>query len=105
MREISPRSPLAILLIVFVLGYAGLLFVAPLITIIQSAFGNGVEALLATFRDSSVIHAFQVTLILSIGAVLINALLGLVTAWVLVRQRFSSSKLLDALVDIPFVFS
>ena len=105
MREVSPRSPLAVLLIVIVLGYAALLFVAPLVVIVQSAFGNGIEALLETFRDSSVIHAFQVTFFLSIGAVLINALLGLVTAWVLIRHRFSSSKLLDALVDIPFVFS
>lgn len=105
MREVSPRSPVAILLIAVVILYAAALFVAPLVAMVQGAFARGIEPLLATFRDPKVIHAFQVTLILSFGAVLINALLGLTTAWVLVRHRFRGSKLFDALVDIPFVFS
>jgi len=39
MREISPRSPVAILLIAIVLIYAGILVIAPLIAIVQGAFG------------------------------------------------------------------
>ena len=105
MREIKPRSLGAWLLIGIVLAYAGILFIAPMIAIVQGALADGIEPLLETFRDPSVIHAFQVTFVLSIGAVAINALLGLTTAWVLVRHRFRGRKLFDALVDIPFVFS
>jgi sulfate transport system permease protein len=105
MREISPRSPIAVVLIILVIGYAGLLFIAPLVAMVQGAFARGIEPVLATLRDPSVIHAFQVTLFLSLGAVAINALLGLTTAWVLVRHRFRGNKLFDGLVDIPFVFS
>lgn len=105
MRETESRSIWATLLILIVVIYAGALFVAPLFAMIQGALARGIEPLLETFRDPSVLHAFQVTLILSLGAVMINALLGLTTAWVLVRHRFRGRKLFDALVDIPFVFS
>jgi sulfate transport system permease protein len=105
MREITPRSLGAILLILLVLGYAAVLFIVPMISIVYGALADGIEPVLETFRDPTVIHAFQLTFVLSIGAVAINALLGLTTAWVLVRQRFRGRKLFDALVDIPFVFS
>jgi sulfate transport system permease protein len=105
MHEIKPRSWGAWLLVGIVLAYAGILFLAPMIAIVHGAFANGIEPLLATFRDPRVLHAFQVTILLSLGAVAINALLGLTTAWVLVRHRFRGRKLFDALVDIPFVFS
>src|SRR5690606_24735675 len=58
-----------------------------------------------TFTDPNVIHAFEVTFVLALAATAINAVLGLVTAWVLVRQKFRGRALADALVDIPFVFS
>ncbi len=105
MRETEARSPVAIALIIGVLGYAALLFIAPLLAMINGAFAKGLEPLLATFQDPSVIHAFQVTLLLSFAAVVINTLLGLTTAWVLVRHRFRGRNLFDTLVDIPFVFS
>lgn len=105
MREVNPRSPAAWLLIFIVLAYAFFLFIAPMIAIVQGAFQDGIEPLLETLRDPTVQHAFQLTFVLSLGAVLINTLLGLTTAWVLVRQKFRGRKLFDALVDIPFVFS
>ena len=105
MREIKPRSLGAWLLILIVLGYAAILFIAPMVAIVQGAFQNGIEPFLAVFRDPSLLHAFELTFVLSIGAVLINALLGLTTAWVLVRHNFRGRRLFNALVDIPFVFS
>ena len=38
----------------------------------------------------------------SFAAAVITALLGLVTAWVLVRYPFPGRRLLDAAIDIPF---
>jgi sulfate/thiosulfate transport system permease protein len=105
MREISPRSPLAILLISIVFIYAGILFIAPMIAIVVGALEEGLQPILDTFNDTSVQHAFMLTFVLSTVAVVINAVAGLITAWVLVRQRFNGRKLLDAVVDIPFVFS
>lgn len=38
----------------------------------------------------------------SLVAALVNAVFGLVVAWVLVRYRFPGRRLIDALVDLPF---
>jgi len=105
MREISPRSPLALFLVGIVLAYAGILFIAPVLAILAGALKDGLDPIFKTFADPSLQHAFLVTLVLSVGAVIINAVAGLITAWVLTRQRFTGRKLLDAMVDIPFVFS
>jgi sulfate transport system permease protein len=105
MREISPRSPGAVLLVAIVLGYAGVLFIAPLIGIVGAAFADGLAPIIETLNDPSVQHAFLISFVLSIGSVAVNALLGLIAAWVLTRQRFRGRRFFDAMVDIPFVFS
>ena len=46
--------------------------------------------------------AYALTFGASFAAALVNALLGLLVAWVLVRYRFPLKRLLDALVDLPF---
>jgi sulfate transport system permease protein len=105
MVETKPASLWAYLLIFGVVGYAALLFLAPLVAMVASAFRNGIEPVLATFSSPNVLHAFQVTLLLGAIATIINAIFGLVVAWVLTRHRFRGRNLFDALVDIPFVFS
>jgi sulfate transport system permease protein len=105
MRELNPRSLPALALIFIVLAYAVILLVVPFITIVQGALADGLEPILRTFADPTVQHALQVTFVLSVIGVLISAVFGLITAWVLVRHRFTGRRLFDALVDIPFVFA
>ena len=49
--------------------------------------------------------ALKLTLAISGIVVLLNAVMGTVVAWVLVRQRFHGRALLNALVDLPFALS
>src|SRR4051812_20850953 len=105
MREIKVRSPLQFLMLALVLGYAGVLLIAPMVAITQGAFGAGVNKLIEALTEPDVIHAFMVTFMLAIGAVIVNTLAGIVLAWVLVRHTFPGKNLLNALVDAPFVFS
>jgi sulfate transport system permease protein len=105
MRESKPRTPLAWVLIAVVIGYAVLLLIIPFATMIYGALGQGIEPVLRTFSDPFVQHALLVTMVLSGIAVLVNAVFGLITAWVLVRHRFRGRQFFDALVDIPFVFA
>jgi sulfate transport system permease protein len=46
--------------------------------------------------------AYALTFGASLTAALVNAALGLLVAWVLVRYRFPLKRLLEALVDLPF---
>jgi sulfate transport system permease protein len=49
-----------------------------------------------------VMASYRLTFGASFAAALINAVFGLLVAWVLVRYRFPGKKLVDALVDLPF---
>jgi sulfate transport system permease protein len=56
----------------------------------------------STITDSRIIHAYKISFGLSFAAALINAVGGLIVAWVLVRYKFPGKKLVDACVDLPF---
>lgn len=49
-----------------------------------------------------VLASYRLTFGASFAAALVNAIFGLLVAWVLVRYRFPGKKLVDALVDLPF---
>lgn len=49
-----------------------------------------------------VVASYRLTFGASFAAALVNAIFGLLVAWVLVRYRFPGKKLVDALVDLPF---
>lgn len=49
-----------------------------------------------------VLASYKLTFGASLIGALINAVFGLLTAWVLVRYQFPGKKIIDALVDLPF---
>jgi sulfate/thiosulfate transport system permease protein len=49
-----------------------------------------------------VMASYRLTFGASFAAALVNAVFGLLVAWILVRYRFRGKKLVDALVDLPF---
>jgi sulfate transport system permease protein len=48
------------------------------------------------------LSAFRVSFGIAFLAALVNAIFGLVIAWVLVRYRFPGRRFVDALIDLPF---
>ncbi len=48
------------------------------------------------------LHSYQVSLTTSLAAAVVNAIFGLLIAWVLVRYTFPGKRLLDGLIDLPF---
>lgn len=105
MREISPRHPVAFLLILIVLAYAGIILILPLWAIVDGAIERGKEPILATLENPGFQYAVELTFKLSLGAMLLNTVFGVILAWVLTRHNFWGRRFLDAVVDIPFVFS
>ena len=105
MREIRPHKPLHFLILGIALVYVAVLLLAPIVSIVQRALENGLEPVVASLSEPNVIHALQVTFLMTLGAVLLNTVFGIIIAWVLTRQRFRGRRILNILVDIPFVFS
>jgi sulfate transport system permease protein len=71
------------------------------VLIVRSA-GLGWSGFLAIATDPRVVAALEVSFGLSLLAAAINAVFGMIVAWVLVRYRFPGRRLLDAFIDLPF---
>jgi sulfate transport system permease protein len=84
------------------LSYLGLIVLIPLAALLLKAAEIEPAAFLATLRDPRIIGAFRVSFGIAFAAALINAVIGLLVAFVLVRYRFPGRRLLDGLVDLPF---
>lgn len=101
----KPTGWLPKALIALVVAYMGVLILLPLAAIVQGAFSQGVDAFLNAVTAGPVLHAFQLSLQLAVGAVVINSFFGTIVAWVLVRQDFFGKGFFNALIDLPFVVS
>jgi sulfate transport system permease protein len=84
------------------LFYLSLIVLIPLAGLVFKTAELSLPELWQTISDSRVLHAFKISFGLSLAAAVINAVLGLVVAWVLVRYRFPLKRVVDALVDLPF---
>ena len=86
----------------FTLLYLSLIVLIP----ISAAFVRTAELTLPEFWDvvttPRVLASYRLTFGASFAAALLNAVFGLLVAWVLVRYPFPGKKLVDALVDLPF---
>ncbi len=56
----------------------------------------------ASVTEPRALAAYRLSFGASLAAALVNAVFGLLVAWVLVRYRFPGRSLIDALVDLPF---
>lgn len=86
----------------FTIFYLSLIVLIPL----SAAFIKTTELSLPEFWSvvtaPRVLASYKLTFGSSLIGALINAVFGLLTAWVLVRYTFPGKKIIDALVDLPF---
>ena len=93
------------LVVVPVVAYAALLLLGPLLAVVTGALADGVGGLVRRLTQQDALHALQLTLLLAAGATIFNAVLGVLVAHVLVRDRFRGRRFIDGLVDLPFAVS
>ena len=83
-------------------SYLSLVVLIPLSMLFIRTFRLTWEQFWATVSSPRVVASFKISLGCAAAAALINAVMGLLVAWVLVRYRFPGRKILDAMVDLPF---
>jgi sulfate/thiosulfate transport system permease protein len=86
----------------YTLLYLGCLVLLPLTALIIKAGGLGPAEFWRVATDERALVAYRLSFGTSIGAAIVNAVFGVVLAWVLVRYDFPGRRLADALVDLPF---
>ena len=82
--------------------YLSLVVLIPLSATFFKTATMGWPAFWAAVTAPRVLASLRLSFGAALAAAAVNAVFGLLVAWVLVRYRFPGRKLIDALVDLPF---
>jgi len=87
------------------IAYLALILFIPAINVFVQAFEKGVGPFLDNLTEPAFAHAAQLTVLIALIVVPINAVFGLCAAWVIARHQFRGRTFLISLLDIPFAVS
>jgi len=86
----------------FTLFYLGLIVLIPLSAVFIKTSTLSWAQFSQTVFSPQALAAYRLSFGASFFAALVNAVFGLIVAWVLVRYNFFGRKFVDAVVDLPF---
>ncbi|MGN1032710.1 MAG: sulfate ABC transporter permease subunit CysT [Intestinibacter sp.] len=86
----------------FTITFFSLVVLIPMLSIIIQASNIGFNEFIEIITNKRILMGFEVSLVSSLIAALINSFFGLVLAWVLVRYEFPFKRLVDGIIELPF---
>jgi sulfate transport system permease protein len=86
----------------FSILYLSLIVLIPLSALVFKTFTLNWEQFWVAVTAPRVMASYRLTFGASLLAAVVNAVFGLLVAWVLVRYKFPGKRIVDALVDLPF---
>jgi sulfate transport system permease protein len=86
----------------YTIFYLSLIVIIPLSALFFKAATLSWIDFVTAVTSPRVVASYRITFGAALAAAVINAIFGLLVAWVLVRYRFPGKKIVDALVDLPF---
>ncbi len=84
------------------LSILSIIVLIPLASLVIFTAKMSWEDIFATITRSRVLASFEVSFLTAFIASAINAVMGVVLAWVLVRYDFPFKRLLDGMIELPF---
>lgn len=84
------------------LAWLTLIVLIPLSALVIKAAGYGLQAFVEVGLSPRALAAYRLSFGTAAAAALVNAVFGLLVAWVLVRYDFPGRRLVSAAVDLPF---
>src|SRR3954469_17885547 len=82
--------------------FLSVLVVLPLAALSAKSAGEGWDGFWRALSSPEAVAALKLTLTMSLVVAALNAVLGTITAWVLVRDDFRGKSVMNALIDLPF---
>ena len=82
--------------------YLSLFVLIPLSLVFIESSQLGWHKFIETVTSDRVLHSYKISFGTAFAAAIINAVFGLLIAWVLVRYQFPGKRLIDGLIDLPF---
>src|SRR5881396_1359762 len=87
------------------LAYLALILVAPVGLIFYRAFEHGLGPFWSAISNPTAVHALKLTLEITVVAVPLNTIFGILCSLAIVRHRMPGMGLVNALVDLPMALS
>jgi sulfate transport system permease protein len=86
----------------FVTLFLTVMVALPIAALVWEARSDGAQTFWDAVTDPQAVAALELTLAAAAIVSLLNAVLGTITAWVLVRDDFRGKAIVNALIDLPF---
>jgi sulfate transport system permease protein len=87
------------------LGYLAVILIAPVGLIFYRAFEHGLGAFWTAISNPTAVHALEMTLKITVVAVPLNTVFGILCAIAIVRHRIPGMGVVNAVVDLPMALS
>jgi sulfate transport system permease protein len=84
------------------LGFLGVIVLIPLASIVLTSSGLGIEGFFKVITGRRILAGIRVSFLCTFIAASINAVFGVMLAWVLVRYKFPFKRFVDGLIELPF---
>jgi sulfate transport system permease protein len=98
-RTWSAGTPLSLGLVT---AYLSVIVLIPLAAVVYRSFAGGWNEFWQAVTHPQALAALRLSLVGSLAVAAINAVMGTVIAWVLVRDDFPGKGVINALIDLPF---
>ena len=85
-----------------VTAYLTILVALPIAALVWASTKGGVDGFWEAISNPQSVAALKLTIGASIAAALVNAVMGTIIAWVLVRDDFRGKTAVNAIIDLPF---
>jgi sulfate transport system permease protein len=85
-----------------VIGYLSFIVLIPLAAVVWKSTGGGLEEFWNAVTSPAALASLKLTFGAAIAVSLVNAAMGTLIAWVLVRDEFPGKGLVNSLIDLPF---
>jgi sulfate transport system permease protein len=82
--------------------WLSLLVLLPLAAVIGKAAGGGWSGFWDALTNREAVSAIRLTVFCALSVAALNAVLGTLVAWVLVRDAFWGKRIVEVVIDIPF---
>lgn len=79
-----------------------IIVIIPLCSLVVFSAQLSFSEFIETVTRPRVLSSYKVSIITALIASLVNAVMGLILAWVLVRYDFPGKRLMDGLIELPF---
>jgi len=82
--------------------WLSLIVLLPLAAVVAKSLDGGLDTFWHAVSNRQSVAALRFTMEVSVVVAIVNAVMGTLVAWVLVRDEFPGKRVVNALIDLPF---